>query len=134
MSARPPLHVESAGAGPPLVLLHGWAMHGGLFAPLVPFLARRRHLHALVARFRAGAHALPWRLLPSDTAIQPLVVGASAAAVALSEALATHGVWVPAIRPPTVPANTARLRISLSAAHSEADVDALLAALHAVAA
>ena len=96
--------------------------------------ARRRHLHALVARFRAGAHALPWRLLPSDTAIQPLVVGASAAAVALSEALATHGVWVPAIRPPTVPANTARLRISLSAAHSEADVDALLAALHAVAA
>ena len=96
--------------------------------------ARRRHLHALIARFRAGARALPWRLLPSDTAIQPLVVGASAAAVALSEALATRGVWVPAIRPPTVPANTARLRISLSAAHSEADVDALLAALYAVAA
>jgi 8-amino-7-oxononanoate synthase len=96
--------------------------------------ARRRHLHALIARFRAGTRALPWRLLPSDTAIQPLVVGASAAAVALSERLATHGVWVPAIRPPTVPANTARLRISLSAAHSDADVDALLAALHACAA
>jgi len=95
--------------------------------------ARRRHLHALIARFRDGARTLPWRLLPSDTAIQPLVVGASAAAVALSEALAAHGVWVPAIRPPTVPADTARLRISLSAAHAEADVDALLAALHAVA-
>jgi len=95
---------------------------------------RRRHLHALIARFRDGARALPWRLLPSGTAIQPLVVGASAAAVALSAQLAARGVWVPAIRPPTVPAHTARLRISLSAAHSEADVDALLAALHACAA
>jgi len=47
MSARPPLHVESAGAGPPLVLLHGWAMHGGLFAPLVPFLARRHRVHVV---------------------------------------------------------------------------------------
>ena len=95
--------------------------------------ARRRHLHALIAHFRAGARALPWRLLPSHTAIQPLVVGASAEAVALSERLATHGVWVPAIRPPTVPANTARLRISLSAAHTAADADALLVALRACA-
>jgi 8-amino-7-oxononanoate synthase len=93
--------------------------------------ARRRHLHALIAHFRAGARALPWRLLPSQTAIQPLFVGASAEAVALSEQLATHGVWVPAIRPPTVPANTARLRISLSAAHTAEDVDALLVALRA---
>lgn len=90
---------------------------------------RRRHLANLVARFRAGARALPWRLLPSSTAIQPLVVGDSAAAVALSQRLQDAGIWAPAIRPPTVPAGTARLRISLSAAHSTADVDALLAAL-----
>jgi 8-amino-7-oxononanoate synthase len=91
--------------------------------------ARRDRLHANIARFRAGARTLPWRVLPSVTAIQPVVVGGSAAAVALSARLADRGFLVPAIRPPTVPANTARLRVSLSAAHTAADVDALLAAL-----
>ncbi len=95
--------------------------------------ARRAHLQACIARFRAGAAALPWSLLPSVTAIQPLVVGDSRAAVALSNALAAQGIWVPAIRPPTVPAGTARLRVSLSAAHTEADIDALLDALAAAA-
>jgi 8-amino-7-oxononanoate synthase len=90
---------------------------------------RRAHLFRLVARFRAGAKGLPWRVLPSQTAIQPLQVGASAAAVALSQQLLEHGLWVPAIRPPTVPAGTARLRISVSAAHSDDDVDTLLATL-----
>jgi 8-amino-7-oxononanoate synthase len=90
---------------------------------------RRAHLHGMIARFRLGAHALPWPLMPSATAIQPLVVGDSAAAVELSRRLQERGVWVPAIRPPTVPAGTARLRVSLSAAHGAADVDALLAAL-----
>ena len=90
---------------------------------------RRRHLQDLIARFRAGAAALPWRVSPSTTAIQPLLVGDSAAAVDLSQRLLDLGIWVPAIRPPTVPAGTARLRISLSAAHSGADVDALLAGL-----
>jgi 8-amino-7-oxononanoate synthase len=94
---------------------------------------RRARLHAHIARFRAGAAHLPWTLLPSTTAIQPLVVGASEAAVALAERLRGQGVWVPAIRPPTVPAGTARLRVSLSAAHTDADVDALLAALRACA-
>jgi 8-amino-7-oxononanoate synthase len=94
---------------------------------------RRDHLHALIARFRAGARILPWPMLPSSTAIQPLVVGDSAAAVALSQRLEQHGVWVPAIRPPTVPFGTARLRVSLTAAHSESDVDALLGALSACA-
>ena len=61
------------------------------------------------------------------------MVGASDAAVALAERLRAHGIWVPAIRPPTVPAGTARLRVSLSAAHTDADVDALLAALRACA-
>jgi 8-amino-7-oxononanoate synthase len=95
--------------------------------------ARRQHLFDLVARFRAGAATLPWQLLPSATAIQPLVVGDAAAAVALSEALLARGLWVPAIRPPTVPAGTARLRVSLSSAHTAADVDTLLAALAACA-
>jgi 8-amino-7-oxononanoate synthase len=90
---------------------------------------RRARLRANVVRFRAGASRLPWQLLPSNTAIQPLVVGASEAAVALSDRLRALGIWVPAIRPPTVPADTARLRVSLSAAHTEADIDALLAAL-----
>ena len=91
--------------------------------------ARRRHLHALIARFRAGAQSLPWMLMPSPTAIQPLLCGEASEAVALSERLRDRGLWVPAIRPPTVPEGTARLRVSLSAAHSEADVDLLLAQL-----
>ncbi len=94
---------------------------------------RRAHLVALIARFRDGAAALPWRLLPSDTAIQPLIAGDAQAAVALAAALADRGFWVPAIRPPTVPEGTSRLRVSLSAAHTIADVDALLAALRACA-
>ncbi len=95
--------------------------------------ARRDALHARIAQFRAGAAALPWSLLPSQTAIQPLVVGDSRAATALADALLAQGIWIPAIRPPTVPAGTARLRVSLSAAHTEADVAALLHALAAAA-
>ncbi|HCB14391.1 MAG TPA: 8-amino-7-oxononanoate synthase [Gammaproteobacteria bacterium] len=90
---------------------------------------RRAHLQALIARLRTGLDGLPWRLLPSLTAIQPLVIGDNQAAVALAERLLAQGLWVPAIRPPTVPIGTARLRISLSAAHTAAQVDALLAAL-----
>ncbi len=90
---------------------------------------RRAHLAALEARLREGATGLRWNLLPSDTPIQPLLVGDSDAAVALSAQLRERGLWVPAIRPPTVPQGTARLRISLSAAHTRADVDALLDAL-----
>jgi 8-amino-7-oxononanoate synthase len=91
---------------------------------------RREHLRALVARLRAGLAGLPWRLAPSETPIQPLIVGENAAAVALMERLRELNLWVPAIRPPTVPAGTARLRISLSAAHASADVDRLVEALH----
>lgn len=90
---------------------------------------RRAHLRALIARLKARAAALPWALLPSDTAIQPLMVGDNHAALALSQALWQDGIWAPAIRPPTVPAGTARLRISLSAAHSLDDVDRLMDAL-----
>jgi 8-amino-7-oxononanoate synthase len=90
---------------------------------------RRSRLFALIARLRAGARTLPWRILPSETAIQPLVVGDNAEALGLSEALWQRGLWVPAIRPPAVPPGTARLRITLSAVHAEADVARLLAAL-----
>ncbi|MFI4924064.1 MAG: aminotransferase class I/II-fold pyridoxal phosphate-dependent enzyme [Vicinamibacteria bacterium] len=91
--------------------------------------ALRARLMRNVARFRAGAASLPWRLPPSRTAIQPLIVGGAAEAVALSDLLEMLGVFVPAIRPPTVPEGTARLRVSLSAAHGDDDVDLLLDAL-----
>jgi 8-amino-7-oxononanoate synthase len=95
--------------------------------------ARREHLLALVAHFRTRMRGLPYALADSATAIQPVIVGANDAAIALSAALRDRGFWVPAIRPPTVPRGTARLRVSLSAAHSEADVDALTEALAALA-
>jgi 8-amino-7-oxononanoate synthase len=94
---------------------------------------RRARLRARIAQFRAGAARLPWRLAPSSTPIQPLIVGADDEAVAVSEALWDQDVYVPAIRPPTVPAGTARLRVSLSAAHTADDVEQLLAALAAAA-
>ncbi len=92
---------------------------------------RRAHLRALQARLQAGVNAagLPWRLLPSDTAIQPLIIGSNEDALAVMARLDEQGVWVPAIRPPTVPEGTARLRISLSAAHTVEQVDQLCRAL-----
>ncbi|MEI2771653.1 MAG: 8-amino-7-oxononanoate synthase [Candidatus Competibacter sp.] len=91
---------------------------------------RRAHLRRLIDRLRSGLEELPWRLLPSPTAIQPLLIGGNDAVVRLSERLFARGLWVPAIRPPTVPVGTARLRISLSAAHDETQIDALITALH----
>jgi 8-amino-7-oxononanoate synthase len=90
---------------------------------------RREHLRTLVARIKTRLADGRWRLLPSDTAIQPVVLGASRDAVALSSALAERGLLVPAIRPPTVPRGTARLRISLSAAHRMEDLERLLTEL-----
>ncbi|SIQ24528.1 8-amino-7-oxononanoate synthase [Aeromonas veronii] len=89
----------------------------------------RAHLGQLIARFRQGAEGLGWQLGASDTPIQPLLVGESSVALQLAERLRERGVWVSAIRPPTVPVGTARLRITLSAAHREQDVDRLLDAL-----
>lgn len=90
---------------------------------------RRDHLQGLIGQFRSGAEALGLPLLASPTAIQPLLLGTAEAALAASEALYAAGIWVSAIRPPTVPAGSARLRITLSAAHSEAQVERLLEAL-----
>ena len=93
---------------------------------------RRAHLATLVAALKAGLRDAPWTLLPSDTAIQPLVVGESRDALTVAERLAAQGLLVPAIRPPTVPRGTARLRISLSADHRVEDVERLAAALTAL--
>ena len=98
-------------------------------------MARRAHLQALIGRLRAGLAALlpahpHWSLPESSTAIQPLVVGSNAEALRLSAALERAGIWVPAIRPPTVPAGTARLRFTLSAAHTGEQLDRLLGVLN----
>lgn len=97
---------------------------------------RRARLQDNVAQLRAGLAALlegqpAWSLAESATAIQPLIVGGNDLAMRLSAALEAQGLWVPAIRPPTVPAGTARLRITLSAVHEPAQIQRLLAALAA---
>lgn len=94
--------------------------------------ARRERLRRHIAQLRAGLADLKLgTLMPSDTPIQPLRIGANEEAVRLSQALLERGLLVPAIRTPTVPAGTARLRITLSAAHSADDVAQLVEALHA---
>jgi len=95
--------------------------------------ALRANLFARIGQLRDGLGGLPWRLLPSPTAIQPLIVGENEAALTLANALWERGLWVPAIRPPTVPKGTARLRISVSAAHTEADIAHLIGAFRELA-
>ncbi|MFZ5467614.1 MAG: 8-amino-7-oxononanoate synthase [Pseudomonadota bacterium] len=90
---------------------------------------RREHLRTLITRFRAGAEQLGLRLMPSDTPIQPILVGDAGEALGLSQRLLDAGIQVTAIRPPTVPQGTARLRVTFSAAHTMQDVDILLTAL-----
>ncbi|MGA0588236.1 8-amino-7-oxononanoate synthase [Dyella sp. KRB-257] len=94
--------------------------------------ARRAKLAALIARFRHSASELGLPLMRSDTPIQPLLLGDADAALAAALRLETQGLLVTAIRPPTVPAGQARLRITLSAAHQEEHVDRLLDALAAL--
>lgn len=95
---------------------------------------RRERLTALRAQLAAGLVGLPWPAPPSACAIQPLILGDNATALEVMAALESEGLWVPAIRPPTVPEGTSRLRITLSAAHTAADVDRLCGALHRAAA
>jgi 8-amino-7-oxononanoate synthase len=90
---------------------------------------RRERLQQLVQRFRSGAAQLGLALMDSITPIQPLLAGEAHTALRLSAALRRQGILVTAIRPPTVPAGSARLRITFSAAHTEAQVDRLLEAL-----
>ena len=89
----------------------------------------REKLYNNITLFKAlaGAHALP--VLPSNSAIQPLIIGCPERAVRISHKLAELGIWVCAIRTPTVPKNTDRLRITISAMHNEQDIHALVDAL-----
>ncbi|MBU0655907.1 MAG: 8-amino-7-oxononanoate synthase [Gammaproteobacteria bacterium] len=90
---------------------------------------RREHLQALIKQFRTGATQLGLPLMPSATPIQPILIGSSEQAMHLSRKLEESGILVTAIRPPTVPPNTARLRVTFSAAHTAEDVERLLTAL-----
>lgn len=93
---------------------------------------RRAHLQSLIRQLRAGLAGSSFQLAPSTTPIQPILLGSNARALAFSQALEARGLYVPAIRPPTVPQGSARLRVSLTAAHSPADVDQLLSALREI--
>lgn len=116
-TALPPAVAEATRAALRLVQSEGW---------------RRQHLQQLIQRFRHGAEQLGLPLMESFTPIQPLLVGEADVALAASQALLEQGILVTAIRPPTVPKATARLRITFSAAHSEEDVDHLLTALASI--
>jgi 8-amino-7-oxononanoate synthase len=113
-TAPPPALACAARAALQLVCSEGW---------------RRERLAALIRRFRAGARQLDLPLLESDMPIQPLLAGDAGKASRMSAALREQGFLVTAIRPPTVPVGTARLRITFSAAHTDKQVDRLLAAL-----
>jgi len=91
--------------------------------------APRAHLQALIAQLRAGLETLGLAIMPSTTPIQPVLVGSNEEALRMSAALRKRGMLVTAIRPPTVPDGTARLRITLSASHSADQVNQLLNAL-----
>jgi 8-amino-7-oxononanoate synthase len=90
---------------------------------------RREHLNALIKRFREGAQAIGLELMDSTTPIQPILIGDSGRAMQLSQMLRERGLLVTAIRPPTVPSGSARLRVTLSAAHSLEQLKLLLEAL-----
>ncbi|HQR52179.1 MAG TPA: 8-amino-7-oxononanoate synthase [Burkholderiales bacterium] len=110
-TALPPLLARALLASVDVIEREGW---------------RRERLASLIAQLKSSLRPGRMRLLESSTPIQPLLVGGNEAALAVGAALEDAGIWVPVIRPPTVPKSTARLRISLSAAHSEADVALLL--------
>ncbi|MFZ6800914.1 8-amino-7-oxononanoate synthase [Undibacterium sp. Di24W] len=92
--------------------------------------ARRAHLQALIAQLRRDLKLKRWTLMPSDTAVQPIVIGDNAESLQAAATLYEQGFWVPAIRPPTVPVGTARLRITLSAAHTSEDLALLIDAVN----
>jgi 8-amino-7-oxononanoate synthase len=93
--------------------------------------ALRATLALRIARLRGGLDVQPWRLLPSATAIQPIVIGDNARTMEAAATLLDDGIWVAGIRPPTVPDGSARLRVTVCAAHTEVQIDRLVAALNA---
>ena len=117
-TAMPPAIAEATRASLKIVIAENW---------------RRDKLNKLIGQFRKGALQLGLKMMPSASAIQPLLIGDSQHAVAISAALREKGILVSAIRPPTVPQNTARLRITFSALHDESHINLLLSALAEVA-
>jgi 8-amino-7-oxononanoate synthase len=93
---------------------------------------RRAHLQALIKQLQTEWQLQKWQCPHSETAIQPVIIGTNEAALHVAAALYDQGMWVPAIRPPTVPEGTARLRVTLSAAHTKEDVTQLTTALHSL--
>ena len=91
--------------------------------------ARRAHLQEIIQQFSTAPIPTGWQRLPSSTAIQPIIIGSNADVIKASAALQAQGLWITAIRAPTVPVGTARLRITLSAAHTTGDVAQLIQAL-----
>ncbi|KAB8036048.1 8-amino-7-oxononanoate synthase [Janthinobacterium aquaticum] len=91
---------------------------------------RRAHLQALIAQWNAGLQLQHWQAVPSATAIQPVIIGDNADMMAIAAHLYQQGYWVGAIRPPTVPVGTARLRVTLSAGHTTQDVAQLINAVN----
>jgi 8-amino-7-oxononanoate synthase len=115
--ARPYIYTTAAAPALAHALLASMDLIGGEEGA-----ARRTHLNALIAQLRESLALQRWKLLPSATAIQPVIIGKNDETMRAAAALYEQGYWVPGIRPPTVPANTARLRITLSAAHTMQDV------------
>jgi 8-amino-7-oxononanoate synthase len=94
--------------------------------------ARREHLQFLIRQLQKGLQLQRWQHARSDTGVQPIIIGDNNDAVRVSSSLYEQGFWIPAIRPPTVPAGTARLRVTLSAAHTSTDLAQLINALNAL--
>ena len=113
-TALPPAMAEATRVSLQLVIQETW---------------RREKLHALVQRFRQGATQLGLPIMDSFTPIQPILIGQAQQALTISAALEQRGILITAIRPPTVPPDTARLRVTLSAGHTTAHVDQLLDSL-----
>jgi 8-amino-7-oxononanoate synthase len=113
-TAMPPALAAAARAAVDVARFEGW---------------RRDRLARLIAHFRSAADASGLALLPSRTPIQPLVIGASDAALAVAATLEDAGFYVPAIRPPTVPGGKARLRITLTTLHTENEIERLVDAI-----
>ncbi|MEN3297492.1 MAG: 8-amino-7-oxononanoate synthase [Burkholderiales bacterium] len=123
--ARPYIYTTAAAPALAHALLASLDLIGGAEGN-----ARRAHLRSLIAQLQNELTLKRWQLAPSDTAIQPVIIGRNDEAMQVAAALHEQGLWVPAIRPPTVPQDTARLRVTLSAAHTAEDVSQLADALN----
>jgi len=116
-TAMPPAIAAASRVSLKLVQKEGW---------------RREKLQSLILQFKQGANELGLELMPSNTAIQPILIGSTKKALDISNKLRSYGILVTAIRPPTVPEGTARLRVTFSAQHDENDINSLLDKLQAI--